>query len=315
MQISCIGAGALGRSWVALFLAKGFPVRVFDPSDGWLGAVRQEVADAADVLGELGFEHVGDTEKLSAAASVEEAVKDADFVQESGPENLSLKQNLLAEIERFALPKAIIASSTSGLLPSDLAKHLKNPSRFVVAHPFDPPHIIPLVELIASPETDPRCIEKAVALFTELKKATLVVRGETPGFIANRLQAAMAREAFHMVAAGEATMAEIDYAICNGPGLRWPDTGPCEGEISWIAPDGPTHIHKERYDALMTSDWSRLKGPELTPEFEAELLKQIKERLAAPKPMDTVLANKRILGVMMAVDSENHRVQYRNPSV
>ena len=301
MRISCIGAGVLGQSWIALFLAQGFRVRAFDPAEGWVDAVRAEVEDAAETLKALGYENVGDMTNFSAAGSLEEAVRDADFVQESAPENLEIKQKLLADIEASAPAEAIIASSTSGLLPSELCERLKNPARFVVAHPFDPPHIIPLVEIVGSPQVDPECIKKVEALFKELKKAPLVMQREVPGFIGNRLQSAIGREAFHMIAAGEATMAEIDFAICNGPGLRWPETGPCEGEIEWVAPKGLTHIDRERYEASMKSDWSRLKGPDLTPEFEKVLLQQFEARRADPKPLWDLGVKSRVLDVMRVV--------------
>lgn len=284
MKIACIGVGTIGRSWIALFLGKGYEVSAWDPAAGWQAGLQDGLQSTQAILQSLGYAHAGDQSNLRIAPTLEAAVAGADYVQENAPENLELKTGLLRKIEAYAPQHAIIASSTSGLLPSKLAAKLEHPDRFVVAHPYDPPHIIPLVEVVPSASTDPANVATVVRLLRALQKAPLVMNQEVAGFIGVRLQTALVREAFHMLVAGEATAEQIDFAVRNGPGLRWPFAGPCENEADWILPEGQSDIHVDRYNALMTSDWTRMPPLELSDQvkqvLEAELPKALAKSLA-----------------------------------
>lgn len=224
-----VGTGTIGASWAALFLARGWLVRCTDPGAGAGGFLRDYVARAWPVLSELGattesFDRA--SERLSFHADVESVADGASFIQESGPERIDLKRRLYAQLEDAAPADAVIASSTSGLMPSDLQSEMRNPERFLVGHPFNPPHLIPLVEVVGGRLTSPSAIERAIAIYATLGKRPIHVRKEVPGHIANRLQAALWREAVHLVAEGVADVADIDAAVVAGPGLRWAIMGP-----------------------------------------------------------------------------------------
>ncbi|PBB29868.1 3-hydroxybutyryl-CoA dehydrogenase [Mesorhizobium sp. WSM3868] len=202
--------------------------------------------------------------RLRLCATLGEAVAEAELVQENAPEQLDLKKALVQDIAGLAPVDAIIASSTSGLLPADIAGDIPNPGRLLVAHPFAPPHLVPAMEIVGTPEMPPEKLEAAVQFYRSIGQEPVVMSQAIPGFIGNRLQAAMWREGFHMIAAGEATMEEIDTIIKRGPGLRYSINGPCEGQLDWIDPQASGEIDEERWSILMQTDWSRLPGPPLT---------------------------------------------------
>jgi 3-hydroxybutyryl-CoA dehydrogenase len=213
-----LGAGVIGASWTALFLRAGHRVSVYDPAPDAERSVRLYVEKAMEPTGALG--------ELRFYATAREAVADADFVQESVPERLQLKHDLYASIET-ALPRnAVIASSASGLRLSEMQDGWRHPARFVLGHPFNPPHLIPLVEVMGNERTAPGVIETAERFYQSVGKITIRVNREVPGHIANRLQAALWREAIHLMSIGAASVADIDKAIWAGPGIRWAAMGP-----------------------------------------------------------------------------------------
>jgi carnitine 3-dehydrogenase len=226
-RVAVIGAGVIGAGWAALFLARGLDVVAFDPDPGAPQRLRQAVDEAWPSLIRLGLADGADRAKLGFATSVEDAVRAADFVQECGPENAAIKQELFAELDA-ATPAAVpIASSSSGFTPSQLQQMCTvAPERILVGHPFNPAYLIPLVEVVPGPRTDPDITARCMQFYAGLGKRPVHVRQEVPGHLANRLQAALWREAYSLVERGVASVSDIDTAIAHGPGLRWALLGP-----------------------------------------------------------------------------------------
>lgn len=223
---ACLGGGVIGASWTALFLASGRSVAIFDPSPSAEQSVRDYVEMAWPTLSELGLTTNGNPEAMSFHKSAAEAVDGADFVQENVPERLPIKHETFAEIEPVLKPEAIVASSASGLTLSLMQGGWKNPERFVLGHPFNPPHLIPLVEVMGNERTVDEAVEGAERFYDAIGKVTIRVNKEKNGHVANRLQAAIWREAISLVVEGVASVEDVDKAVWAGPGLRWGAMGP-----------------------------------------------------------------------------------------
>jgi len=227
-RAAVIGTGTIGASWAAVFLAHGLAVRASDPAADAENRLRQFIDAAWPALRQLsGMAAAAPPHAaLEFCDTPEAAATGAEFVQESAPERESVKQELLARIDAVLPPAVVIASSSSGLLVSRLVSGCSHPERIVIGHPFNPPHLIPLVEVVGGTQTAPATIAGALAFYTAVGKRPIHIRREVPGHIANRLQAALWREAVHLVASGVATVADVDTAIAEGPGLRWAVMGP-----------------------------------------------------------------------------------------
>jgi 3-hydroxybutyryl-CoA dehydrogenase len=226
---AAVGGGLIGRSWAILFLAAGHSVAVYDPDPAAEGRLHDELEQAWPVLTELGLTtSAAPAEELSFTRDARAAVDGASFVQESIPERLPLKHALYAEIEDALHPDAIVSTSASGLTLSRLQEGWRDPSRFVLGHPFNPPHLIPLVEVMGNDRTGAGVVDEARAFYESAGKVTIEVRREVPGHVANRLQAALWREAISLVNEGVATVEDVDKAVSAGPGLRWAVMGPTQ---------------------------------------------------------------------------------------
>lgn len=227
-RIAIIGTGTIGASWAAICLARGHDVAASDPAPGAEDFLRRFVANAWPTLETLGWVARGATpDRLRFhVTDVAAACQDADFVQESGPEREELKIEVFAVIDAAAPAETVIASSSSGLLISRVSARCRHPERCVIGHPFNPPHLIPLVEVVGGAKTSPQAIERAMHFYRALGKQPIHIRKEVRGHVANRLQAALWREAIHLVAEGVVSVADADAAICYGPGLRWALMGP-----------------------------------------------------------------------------------------
>jgi carnitine 3-dehydrogenase len=221
-----LGAGVIGMSWTALFLASGRNVAVFDTLATAEKATRDYIEMAWPAIDALGLIKSGAPGQLTFHRAATEAVKDADFVQENVPERIEIKKVLFAEIEPALKPSAIVASSASGLTLGEMQSGWENPTRFVLGHPFNPPHLIPLVEVLANSATSAGVAEQAEDFYRDTGKVTIRVQREVPGHVANRLQAALWREALHLVKSGVASIEDVDRAVWAGPGLRWAAMGP-----------------------------------------------------------------------------------------
>ena len=225
--IAVIGAGTIGASWAALFLARGHDVAASDPSPQGEAFARRFIDNAWPTFETLGWVAQGASPSCftfhkDPAAAVDGAV----FVQESGPEREDLKIELFAALDAAAPPETVIASSSSGLLISRITAKCRRPARCVIGHPFNPPHLIPLVEVVGGDKTSAQAIDAAMAFYRSVDKHPIHIRKEVRGHVANRLQAALWREAIHLVAEGVVSVADADAAVAYGPGLRWALMGP-----------------------------------------------------------------------------------------
>ncbi len=225
-RVAVVATGVIGASWAAYFLARGLDVDAWDPSPGAQERLRTAVAAHWKALSRQGLADGAHMDRLRWHDRLEDALAQADFVQESGPERLDAKVELFRRMDVAAPARAILASSTSGLAISDVQQACARPERVVVGHPFNPPHMIPLVEVGGGQRTAPEVVSQAMAFYARIGKRPIRVRREIKGHIANRLQAALWREAFHLVNEGVATVSDIDTAIAQGPGLRWALMGP-----------------------------------------------------------------------------------------
>ena len=225
-RAAVIGTGVIGASWAALFLGRGLDVTAFDPAPGAEALLNERVAGLWPVVTALGLAEGADPGRLRFCATAEDAVASAGFVQENGPERLEMKQALFAALAEAAPPDTVLATSSSTLMISDVQAHCRRPGRVVLGHPFNPPHLVPLVEVGGGRGTDPDAVDRAMAFYAAMGKHPIRLQREIKGHIANRLQAALWQEAFHLVQQGVASVADIDAAIAHGPGLRWALLGP-----------------------------------------------------------------------------------------
>lgn len=278
-RVALVGAGVIGNGWAAHLLAHGHRVTVTDPAGGAEQRLRDYVEAAVPALERVATGISGWRERLTFVATVEEAVTGADFVQESGPERTDLKAALLSELDTLTDPSVVIASSTSGMLPSALAAMCPvHPERVVVGHPFNPVYLVPLVEVVGGPDTDPDAVDRALAFYAEVGKRPIHVRQELPGHIANRLQSALWREAYSLVERGVASVADVDTAISHGPGLRWALLGPLVNQHLSGGAGGLAHILEHL--GPPTQKWmDDLGEPQLTPELAATLVAGVDDEL------------------------------------
>ncbi|WP_399085988.1 3-hydroxyacyl-CoA dehydrogenase NAD-binding domain-containing protein [Streptomyces sp. BBFR2] len=225
-EVTVVGGGVIGASWAALFLARGLAVTVSDPQPGVEEAVRGHIAGAAPALKALGLDTSRLTARLTFEPDLATAVRGTDLVQENGPERLDVKHEMWRTIEDNAPSGALLATSTSGIPATEIATVLKEPGRLVVGHPFNPPHLVPLVEVVPGEKTSRETVERARAFYAALGKRPQVLRKEVPGFVANRLQSAIFRECVHLVSEGVVTMAELDSVVTSSLGPRWAVDGP-----------------------------------------------------------------------------------------
>ena len=269
-KTAILGAGVIGASWTALFLAAGKDVNIYDPSPTVEDDVKAYVETAWPTLIELGLAVDGRRGALQFFASAGDAVKNCQFIQENVPERLDIKHAIFAEIEPHLERDAIVCSSASGLMVHEMQDGWKNPSRFILGHPFNPPHLIPLVELLANEKTADDVISLAEAFYKSVGKITIKVNKEVPGHVANRLQAALWREAIHLVNEGVASVEDVDKAVWSGPGLRWAAMGP-NMLFHLGAGEGGLDSFCERYTPSFNRWWDDLGEPRLDPEISANL--------------------------------------------
>ncbi|TWP38693.1 3-hydroxyacyl-CoA dehydrogenase [Leekyejoonella antrihumi] len=272
--VGIVGAGAIGASWAALALHHGLDVVVADPTAGAETALRETVAT---LLGELDSTYAD--ERLRVSRDSAEAGRDADLVLECGPERLDIKREIFAALDQVAGPQVLLASSSSGLPPSAFQSAARrHPERVLVAHPFNPPHLVPLVEVVGGTGTSEVAIEAAMTILQSLGKRPIRLRREVPGHVANRLQAALWREAYHLVGEGVASVSDIDAAIASGPGLRWSLLGPFATQHLSGGPGGLQHV-LEHLGPPMVDWWNDLGSPELTPRLVETLVAGVRDEL------------------------------------
>jgi len=258
-----VGTGVIGAGWAARALARGLDVVAWDPAPGAEDKLRAHIDNAWPALTKLGLDPGADRARLTFTDDLESLCARADFIQESAPENEELKRSLHARLSAAAPAHVIVASSSSGLLPSRIQGDSRHPGRVLIGHPFNPVYILPLVEVLGGELTDDSCIEEAKAFYRSLGMHPLHVRTEIDGYISDRLQEALWREALHMVADGVASTAEIDDAIIYGPGLRWAFMGTCLTFHLAGGEAGMRHM-LEQFGPALKLPWTKLEAPELT---------------------------------------------------
>jgi carnitine 3-dehydrogenase len=288
--VTCVGAGVIGGGWVAYFLAKGYRVVAWDPAEDAQARLQHLVEAAWPALSELGLAEGASLDNLTVEPDLAVACAQADFVQESAPEDLELKRKLLADIDAATPEHVVISSSTSGYGMSEMQVRCAHPERTVVGHPFNPPYLIPLVEVVGGEATSAEVVDWTADFFRHAGKSVIRMEREVPGFVANRLQEALWREALHMVEAGEATVEEIDLSITDGPGLRWALQGPMLTFHLAGGQGGMAHM-LDHFGPSLLSPWTRLEAPELTPKLRDAVVDGC-EREAAGRSIDELVAER-----------------------
>jgi len=280
-RIAIIGTGVIGASWAALFLAKGLEVVATDVAPGAEAALRRFVDQAWPALTRLGLEPGASRSKLTFVPDLPTAVKGVDLVQENGPERIDFKKKLYQQLDELLPPDVIIASSSSGLTMSEIQSGARlHPERCVIAHPFNPPHLVPLVEIVGGAKTSEATIQRTSEFYTSLGKQTVRLRKEVPGHVANRLQAALAREVYYLVADGVVSVTDVDKAVCWGPGLRWGIMGQVLLNHLGGGQGGIEHFFQQ-FTGPMTAWWKVLGSPELTPAVQQKLIAGLHEEVGS----------------------------------
>lgn len=277
-RVAVVATGVIGASWAAFFLARGLDVEAHDSAPGAEPRLRDAVARHWTALQAQGLAPGAHPDRLRFHARLEEAVAHADFVQENGPERLDAKADLLRQIDAAAPVQAIVASSTSGLSITALQAQCAHPERVVLAHPFNPPHMVPLVEVGGGDKTSPQAVARALEFYAALGKRPIHVRREIPGHIANRLQAALWREAFHLVNEGVASVGDIDTAIAHGPGLRWALMGPFLNLHLSGGDGGIAHL-LAHLGGPIEGWWRDLGTPQMTPALQQQVAHGVEQAL------------------------------------
>ncbi|WP_171184648.1 3-hydroxyacyl-CoA dehydrogenase NAD-binding domain-containing protein [Ruegeria sp. HKCCC2117] len=276
---ACLGGGVIGASWAALFLASGRSVALFDPDPDVEKKVRQYVENAWPTLDALGLAGNGNPDAITFHSSAAAAVADAGFVQENVPERLQIKHATFAEIEPALSTGAIVASSASGLTLGQMQPGWSDPSHFVLGHPFNPPHLIPLVEVMGNEKTADGVVDVAQAFYESVGKTTIRVNKEVPGHVANRLQAALWREAIHLVVSGVASVEDVDKAVWAGPGVRWAAMGPTM-LFNLGAGEGGLKAFCDHFTDTFNGWWDDLGQVYLTDEVAQQLADGVKDEAA-----------------------------------
>jgi 3-hydroxyacyl-CoA dehydrogenase len=290
-RIAIIGTGVIGASWTALFLAKGQQVVATDIAPNAEAALRKFVEAAWPALRRLGLSPTASQSNLTFNPALAEALAGADLVQENGPERIDFKQKLYGQLDEILPPDVIIASSSSGLTMSQIQLGARShPERCVIAHPFNPPHLIPLVEIVGGAKTSEETIRRADEFYTSIGQRTVRLNKEMPGHVANRLQAALAREVYYLVAEGVVSAADVDTALCWGPGLRWGVMGNMMLNHLGGGRGGIEHFFQQ-FTGPMMAWWKTLGSPELSSEVQKNLIDSVRAEVG-PRSIEELEAER-----------------------
>jgi carnitine 3-dehydrogenase len=250
-RIAIVGTGVIGASWAAEYLARGFDVIATDPAPNAEANLRKYIEEAWKDLTNIGLAKGASRDRLTFTTDMKGALSKADFVQENGPERPDFKMKLFAQMDEAAPVDSLIASSSSGITPSVMQTNCKHPERVLVGHPFNPPHIIPLVEVVGGTKTSPEAIQQAIAFYASIGKKPIHLKKELPGHVGNRLQAALYKEIMYLIQHDVLSVEDADVAVSYGPGPRWGVMGP---SLQWHLGGGAGGI-KHFMDHLMDPHW------------------------------------------------------------
>jgi carnitine 3-dehydrogenase len=297
-RIAVVGTGVIGASWAAQYLARGFDVVATDPAPNAEANLRKYVNDAWKDLTTIGLSSGASQERLTFTANMKEALSKADFVQENGPERPDFKMKLFADMDDATPVDSLIASSSSGITPSVMQSKCKHPERIVVGHPFNPPHIVPLVEVVGGSKTSPDAIQQALAFYKAIGKKPVFLKKELVGHVGNRLQAALYKEIMYLIQQDVLSVEDADVAVSYGPGLRWGVMGP---SLQWHLGGGEGGI-KHFMDHLMDPLVAMIKTlatPDVTPELKQTIAEGV-SREAANRSVDELAdeENKILIGLL-----------------
>ncbi len=295
-RVAVVATGVIGASWVAHFLAQGLYVVATDPAPDAEARLHADVDAIWPTLERLGLAEGASRGRgrLRFERELKAAVQGVDFVQENGPERESFKIELFKRLDAMLPPEVILASSSSGLATTRIQSACAHPERVVVAHPFNPPHLVPLVEVVGGEHTSEDTIERAMAFYAGIGKHPIRVRHEIPGHIANRLQAALWREAFHLIDTGVASVEDVDTAIAQGPGLRWSVMGPFMN-LHLSGGDGGIGHLLEHLGGPIADWWRDLGHPELSPSLKARISEGVNDQMRGRSRRDLEAARDELL--------------------
>ena len=301
--IGLVGTGVIGSGWAVRVLARGYDVVAWDPADGAEDRLAGAIERAWPAATELGLFPGADPSRVRWADSPEEVAASAGWVQESAPEDEGLKCSLLRRLDDAAPPHTVIASSSSGLLPTRLAEGLRHPERFLIGHPFNPVYLLPLVEVVAGQATSADAVAAVVEHYDDLVMHPLIVRNEIEGYLSDRLQEALWREVLHLVKDGVATTAELDDAVVYGPGLRWAAMGTNLTFHLAGGKGGMRHMLSQ-FGPALELPWTHMEAPELTEDL-IQAMAAGTEAQAAGRTVAELeqLRDQSLLGVMRALST------------
>ena len=305
IRVTSIGAGPIGAGWAAHFLARGYDVCAYihDPKER---ESFDAILDTAWIsLSALGLEKDASRDRLSVTSDLNIAVQNTDFIQESAPERLGVKQALYKTLGEIVPSHVVIGSSTSGLTMTDIQQNCATPERCVIGHPFNPPYLLPLVEIVGGKQTSPDAVAWAGKFYEAAGKSPLIMKKEIPGFVATRLQEALWREALHMVANGEATPADIDNALMNGPAPRMAVQGQCMA-FHVACGEGGMATNLDQFGPALKLPWTRLEAPELTQELRDRMVEGC-NAIAGTQRFEDMAAKRdaQIVAVLRAIRETN----------
>ena len=274
-NIAVVGTGVIGTGWIIRFLFNKKKILVFDPQLKQKKFLINEIKRVKPILNKIYKKKIDLSRQLKFCSSIKEAVQNADLIQENAPENESLKIKIIKEISENAKKNIIIASSSSGLLPSKIQSKCINPKRLIIAHPFNPVYLLPLVELVPGKKTDKIFIKKADKFYSNIGMKTLVLKKELPGYLSDRLQESMWRESLHIINEGYASTQDLDDAIVYGPGLRWSLMGTFLTFHLAGGKMGMAHM-LEQFGPALKLPWTKLKAPVLTNSLKKKIIEGTK---------------------------------------
>jgi len=266
-RIAIVGTGVIGASWAAYYLARGFDVVATDPGPQAEANLRKYVDDAWPLLTQVGLSPGASRDRLTFNTDMSRALAQADWVQENAPERPDFKVKLFAQMDEATPPNSVIASSSSGITMDVIQSGTKRPERCVIGHPFNPPHVVPLVEVVGGAKTSEATIERAMAFYASIGKKPVRLYKSLPGHVANRFQAALYKEVLYLVQQGVLSVADADVAVCYGPGIRWGVMGP---SLQWHVGGGQggiQHFMEHLMDPL-AGMMKTLGTPEITPQLK-----------------------------------------------
>lgn len=278
-RVAIIGTGVIGASWAALFLAKGLDVVATDLAPNAELSLNKFIDAAWPALERLGLSSGASRSRLTFTTEIEAAVAHVGLIQENGPERLDFKKELYKNLDEWIDSDVIIASSSSGLTMSEIQSACEHhPERCVIGHPFNPPHLVPLVEIVGGAKTSEETIERVTAFYRGIGKRAIRLHKEVPGHVANRLQAALFREVVHLVSEGVVSVTDADTAVSWGPGLRWGIMGPALLYHLGGGAGGIEHFF-DQFTAPMSAWWKVLGAPELTTDVRAAIIKGVHDEV------------------------------------